>query len=94
MDSEPVDNGLEASIDNIRKVYVGALRDAFNIDDTWRLVSTNVSRSFYKKIVKVAGRDSIKQVSSINMPKNVSITMFISPEGVSRLKEYDEAKHI
>ena len=94
MDSEQVDNGLEIALDNIRKAYFSTLRCTLKIDDSWKYVSVNVAKTYYKKLLKVAGRDNIKQVSSINTPKDISIAMFISPEGVLKLREYNETKHV
>lgn len=83
--SEPVDDGLEAALKNIHNVYLETLRSAFKIDDKWKYVSTNLSKTDYKKIIKLVGNDNIKFVSSTNTVKNVRFSMFISPEGLNNI---------
>jgi len=83
--SEPVDDGLEAALDNIRKIYLETLRSTFKIDDKWKYVSTNLSKTDYKKFIKLVGNNNIKFVSSTNTVKNVSFSMFLSPEGLNNI---------
>lgn len=90
-DSEPLNSGLEQELKHIEAAYINELMKSLKIDSLgWVYVSTNLSKRDFNNLIKTVGVENTKIVSTTNTVKNVRFSMFLSPDGINKLKTYYE----
>ena len=72
----------------IHRIWIEGLREAVNAPDDWSYIRSELIPEDHERFVKLIGEENIKFVAGQKTPSIISLSMFISPEGVENAKTY------
>jgi hypothetical protein len=69
-------------------VYEQGMREALNIPDDWRYMSSRLTNEDYDILINTLGKENVKFISGSNHNGNIRFSIFVGPEGIQNAKNW------